>query len=114
MIFHIADPALWLAANETYKPAPFDREGFIHCSTAAQLDGTLRKHFSGMDEVLLLAIDTEAEKDYIRFEDLYGSGQEFPHVYRPLPVASVLDTFLLSRGESGDYKVPHDWLNKNE
>lgn len=114
MIFHIADPALWHCSKETYKPAAFDKEGFIHCSTAAQIDGTLRKHFAGIDQVLLLAIDTNAERDYIRFEDLYGSGQEFPHLYRPLPVTSVLDTFLLRRSVNGDFDVLHDWLNKNE
>jgi len=117
MIFHIADNEEYNAARESgtqaYKPKPFDREGFIHCSTAAQIRGTLDKHFRSHDRVLILAIDAEREKGHIKYEDLYNSGQDFPHLYRPLPLSSVRGTFLLDRNkETGVFDVPDEWLEQ--
>ncbi|MCW3125095.1 MAG: hypothetical protein JWO03_753 [Bacteroidetes bacterium] len=112
MIFHIADPDQWAAASQTqpYKPEHFDREGFIHCSDATQVAGTLHKHYQMADRLLLLAIDSEAEKDHLKYEDFYRRGQQFPHIYRPLPVSSVRGTHLMERNNRGQFEIPHEWM----
>lgn len=111
MIFHIADPTLYQAAEDSgsYKPVSFDTEGFIHCSDADQVASTLHRHFGSADRLLLLAIDSELEKEYLRYEDLYKRGQEFPHLYRPLPLSSVLGTHVLER-TGGMFRIPFEWM----
>ncbi len=36
------------------------RDGFIHFSTAAQLEGTAVKHFAGLSDLMLVAVDGDA------------------------------------------------------
>ena len=69
--------------------APVDvQDGYIHLSTAAQLAGTLSKHFAGEDGLTLLAIDTAALGD-LRWEPSRG-GALFPHLYRNLTAQDIL------------------------
>lgn len=64
--------------------APVDRaDGYIHFSTAEQLDETLRKHFTGIDGLVIAACDADALKDALRWEPSRG-GALFPHLYRRL------------------------------
>lgn len=113
MIFHIADPKEYSAAADSgggeYKPASFEKEGFIHCSDAHQVASVLHRHFGGVDRLLLLAIDSVAEQEHLRYEDLYKRGQEFPHLYRPLPLSSVLGTYVLER-KGGMFSIPFEWM----
>ena len=70
--------------------APVDRaDGFVHFSTAAQLPGTLAKHFAGETGLLLLAVETDAAGRALRWEPSRG-GALFPHLYRPLTLADVV------------------------
>ena len=61
-------------------------DGFIHMSTAAQLDETLRKHFAGMEDLQIAAIDLAALGGLVRWEPSRG-GALFPHLYGELPLA---------------------------
>lgn len=113
MILHIADPHTYDAAvasgSGIYKPTSFDTEGFIHCSDMSQLASTLHRHFGAADRLLLLAIDSSAEQEHLRYEDLYKRGQEYPHLYRPLPLSSVLGTYVLER-KGGMFSIPFEWM----
>lgn len=74
------------AAGET-RGAPVDvADGFVHFSTAAQLPGTLGKHFAGETGLMLVAVDADAG---FVWEPSRG-GALFPHLYRPLRRADVL------------------------
>ena len=56
-------PGEWatLMRDGRFAGAPVDlADGFIHMSTAAQLDETLRKHFAGMEDLQIAAIDLTA------------------------------------------------------
>ncbi len=46
--------------------------------------------FSGRDDLTLLTIDTSRIKGILVYEDLYDAGEDFPHVYGPLPTATVV------------------------
>lgn len=70
--------------------APVDlADGYIHFSTAEQLDVTLRKHFGEEDGLMLLACDASALSPELRWEQSRG-GALFPHLYRPLRMEEVL------------------------
>jgi uncharacterized protein (DUF952 family) len=61
------------------------RDGFIHLSTATQLAETLRRHFSGQSDLVLVEVDPGDLGDALRWEPSRG-GDLFPHLYGPLAV----------------------------
>lgn len=104
MIYHCASPQDWAARSEThYEPAAYAEEGFVHLSSAEQMVGTLNKHYPGRTDLLVLTIDPTRLTTEAVWEDLYGSGKEFPHVYAPLDVAAVVAVTPASCGEDGSW-----------
>lgn len=64
------------------------RDGFIHLSTAEQLQGTLDKHFAG-ESGLVVAELSLGDDEHLKWEESRG-GQKFPHLYRALRLADVV------------------------
>ena len=91
-VFHIAEPADWPPSGDEYTAPSLATEGFIHCSTAEQLDGVAEAFYAGRTDVTVLTIDERAVADTLVYEDLYDHGDEFPHVYGPIPVSAVLES----------------------
>lgn len=89
-VFHIATVADWAARSlDWYVPAGYATEGFVHCSGADQVVGTANRLFAERHDLVLLAIDEGALSSPLVWEDSYGSGTEFPHVYGPIDLAAV-------------------------
>jgi uncharacterized protein (DUF952 family) len=80
-------------------------DGFIHMSTAAQLDETLRKHFAGMEDLQIAAIDLTVLGGLVRWEPSRG-GALFPHLYGELPLAVVVAHGPLVWREDGTARLP--------
>jgi uncharacterized protein (DUF952 family) len=91
MIYKLCPRALWREAERAghFDGAPVDREdGFIHFSTAAQLQETADRHFRGEPDLLVVAVDAASLGADLRWEASRG-GALFPHLYAPLPLAAV-------------------------
>src|SRR5689334_24674148 len=73
----------------SYIPQAFEREGFIHCSYAHQVDGVLKRRFQGRSDLVLLEIDCSLLTCKIVDENLEGGTELFPHIYGRLPMAAV-------------------------
>lgn len=89
--YKIIDAAEWreAVAEGAYGGSSVDRaDGYIHLSTAAQLDETARKHYAGRENLMLLTVDLTALEDTIVWEASRG-GALFPHIYGDLPVKAV-------------------------
>ena len=89
LIYKICSAGEWREAEAagTYRGSAVDvQDGFIHLSTAAQLDETLRRHFAGQRDLVLVAVDPADLGDALRWEPSRG-GDLFPHLYRALPVS---------------------------
>lgn len=72
--------------------APVDlADGYIHLSTATQLEETLAKHFAGQTNLTIAEIDLTALGDTVRWEVSRGN-QLFPHIYGVLPISAVRGT----------------------
>ena len=70
--------------------APIDlTDGYVHLSTAAQVEDTAARHFAGEHGLVLLAVDDAIMAPDIRWEPSRG-GQLFPHLYRDLRMEDVL------------------------
>lgn len=81
------------------------RDGFIHLSTEAQLEGTLAKHFAGRDDLQIAAVDLGSFGDGLKWEAA-RDGQDFPHLYGPLLLETVIAYGPLTRGSDGAVKLP--------
>lgn len=74
----------------TFAGAPVDlADGFIHLSTAEQVDETLAKHFDGQENLHIATVDLAALGETVVWEPSRG-GQVFPHIYGALPLSAVL------------------------
>ena len=89
-ILHITTPDAWAAAQQAgvVRPPSLDTEGFVHCSTPAQLDTTLDRHFRGAGPLLVLVLDPDAIAPDLRWEES-PPGEVFPHVYAPIALRAV-------------------------
>jgi uncharacterized protein (DUF952 family) len=105
-IFKIVPTTLWaeaqLAGRFTGSPAD-QQDGFIHLSTATQVRDTAAKHFAGVPDLQLVAVDKEALP--IRWEPSRG-GRLFPHLYEDLPLTAVKWTAPLPIGANGLHQFP--------
>ncbi len=105
LIYKIAPAALWRRAQDRgrFEGAPLDLEdGFIHFSTAGQVQETAAKHFSGRDDLVLIAVNVKRLGEGLRFEPS-RSGALFPHLYAPLPLDAVVSVKLLPLGPGGSH-----------
>jgi uncharacterized protein (DUF952 family) len=91
-IYKICDRGLWneaQAAGQFVGSAVDRHDGFIHFSTAAQLPGTAAKHFAGLKDLILVAVDAGALHADLKWEPSRG-GELFPHLHAALPLSAVL------------------------
>jgi uncharacterized protein (DUF952 family) len=106
-IYKICERTLWLAAeaDQLFVGSPVDqRDGFIHFSTAAQLAGTAAKHFAGLRDLVLVAVDADALPQ-LKWETSRG-GELFPHLYAALPLAAVRWAQPLADEAEGGRSLP--------
>jgi uncharacterized protein (DUF952 family) len=80
-------------------------DGYIHLSCRSQVAATLDKHFSGIDGLMLAAVDLSGLGDTVRWEASRG-GQLFPHIYGLLPVGAVVSVTMLERTPDGAVRFP--------
>lgn len=92
--FKILTADQWAAfvADGVFHGAPIDLEdGYIHMSTADQLQATFDKYFAGQAGIVIAEIDLAPLQPSLRWEPSRG-GALFPHLYGPLPLSAVLNS----------------------
>jgi uncharacterized protein (DUF952 family) len=90
----------------SFAGAPVDlQDGYVHLSSADQLQGTLDRHFAGRADLWIAAVDLEALGDAVKWEESRG-GALFPHLYAPLPLSAVIAYSPLEREHDGSVKLP--------
>ena len=95
-----------LERDGRFEGAPVDlADGYIHLSTAAQLTGTVDKHFAGQDDLHVAAVDLGAFGESLKWEESRG-GQLFPHLYGPLLLETVVAYSPLERDGDGRVRLP--------
>jgi uncharacterized protein (DUF952 family) len=89
-----------------FRGSPADiADGFIHLSCGRQLGATLDKHYSGVDGLVLAAVDLSRLGDTVRWEPSRG-GELFPHIYGALPMEAVVSSATLERAADGTVRLP--------
>jgi uncharacterized protein (DUF952 family) len=97
LIYHLTTVEEWEDAQDkgSYEPPSFQREGFIHCCTEEQLQNVLEKHFKGQENLVKLVIDPKSLTEKLQYDRNEESQQEFPHIYGPLNIQSVVQIMFL-------------------
>jgi uncharacterized protein (DUF952 family) len=107
-IYKICDAALWRDAEAagTFRGAGIDmRDGYIHFSTAGQVKETAARHFAGVPDLVLIAIDSGCLGAALRWEP-GREGALFPHLHGDLPLACVLWVKPLPLSADGRHVFP--------
>ncbi len=105
MIYHITSKSLWeYALNyHFYKHPSLKTEGFIHCSTLIQLPTTLKRHFSGTKEVIVLEIIEKKVSEILKWEAA-TDGELFPHIYGKISVGVIQNQFIWAENAEGEWE----------
>lgn len=110
MVLHITARAAWQTAvfTPTYRTDSLDTDGFIHCSTPEQVLLPANAMFQGQQGLVLLCIDAHKLEHRLVYEDCYGSGINFPHIYGPLNVDAVFDVIDFPPNSDGTFSLPKE------
>ena len=110
LILHITTAPEWLAAQAAgeYRAPSLDTEGFIHCSTPAQVTHVGDWFYRDVPDLVLLCIEPSLLTSELRWEpssDAFAG--EFPHVYGPIALDAVRAVVPWARGEDG-FEIPDE------
>ncbi|HEY1320744.1 MAG TPA: DUF952 domain-containing protein [Streptosporangiaceae bacterium] len=98
VIYHIAEAADWERARRdgqytmSTRGRTLAEEGFIHASTAEQVPLVAGAYYRGVPDLVLLVIDTERVRPELRYEQVPGQPDPYPHIYGPLNLDAVIET----------------------
>lgn len=112
-IYHIASRKAWIDAtrNGSYTTPSLEIEGFIHCSTAAQVLPVARRFYVGQTGLVLLVIDTRRLMAEVRWErsvppEGITEGATFPHVYGEIELDAVMRCIDFEPNGDGEFELP--------
>lgn len=92
-----------LQTEGEFTGSPVDlKDGFIHMSTASQVQGTLDKHYTKGVDLILAQIEASLVSAEIKYEVSRG-GAEFPHIYGKLSLGAVSQHWPLTPDNNGRY-----------
>jgi len=105
-VYKICSAAQWREAQRdgVFRGSEVDaRDGFIHLSSAVQVEETAAKHFAGISDLVLLYVDTDHLGDRLKWEPSRG-GALFPHLYGELALSAVDRVEPLPLGSDGKHR----------
>ena len=84
----------------------FPVEGFVHCSRLDQVVKVADIRFRGQKGLVLLCIDTDKVTAEIRYENLEGGRELFPHIYGEINTDAVVQVAEFEPGVNGHFTLP--------
>lgn len=105
-IYKICPQTIWQEASSRgiFEGAGIDQtDGFIHFSTAGQVEETARLHFKGVAGLVLVKVRTDGLD--LAWEASRG-GELFPHLYSGLEMRFVVEVAHLPLGADGLHIFP--------
>jgi uncharacterized protein (DUF952 family) len=111
-ILHITLADRWTTAKNlgSYRSDTLATEGFIHCSTLAQVVGSANRFFKGLQDLVILVIDRDRVTAEIRDEGT-DPHNLFPHIYGELNIDAVVRVVDLETDADGLFIMPKELEN---
>ncbi|WP_220457972.1 MULTISPECIES: DUF952 domain-containing protein [unclassified Actinotalea] len=111
-VLHLAERTYWDAARErgvyerSTRGASFEQVGYVHAATPAQLPavGAAVHGDDAAADLVLLVVDLDRLARHgveVRWENLEGGEERYPHLYAPLPVEAVVRTLAVPEADGG-------------
>ena len=106
LILHITSRSHWQQAQQdsVYGAESLGTEGFIHCSTPAQVVATANSFFPGQTGLVLLCVESDRVHSEVRYEDAHG--ELFPHIYGLLNLDVVTQAIDFEPNADGNFTLP--------
>ena len=82
------------------------QDGYIHFSGQEQVASTLKKYYSGIDNLILLKVET-LKLDHLVWEQA-SDGNFFPHLYSSLHLSNVVNEYEIGLDKEGNHELPKD------
>ncbi|MGK7956733.1 MAG: DUF952 domain-containing protein [Crocosphaera sp.] len=113
MIFHITTTENWEKAklNNEYKCDSLNQEGFIHCSTQAQIVTIANTFYSNYEQLIVLEINPNKLLSELKLESpihpnpnvehTIDNSEKFPHVYGVINLDAVEKVIDLCKNNQG-------------
>lgn len=111
-IVHVLPRADWETFQDRgeYRPQSLDEQGFVHCSKLGQVVVVADYNHAEDDELVLALLNEDRLDAPVRYETDGETGESaFPHVYGPLTLDAVVETFPFERDETG-FRLPEQLL----
>lgn len=114
-IYHITSRAEWGSAQAKgeYVAPSLKSEGFIHCSTAAQVVHVANAFYRGRSGLVLLVLDETGLSSELRWEPPDGppaagisASDLFPHIYGAINLQAVVRILDLEPDSAGTFYLP--------
>jgi uncharacterized protein (DUF952 family) len=105
VIFHITTRDDWRHAQAAgyYGGDSLVSEGFIHCSQPHQVVDVANRLFRLRQDLVVLHIDTARLEGELRYENLEGGGELFPHIYDRLSLGAIVGVSEITPSPSGTF-----------
>jgi len=106
IILHITKRSEWEKAKNSgiYHSATLNSEGFIHCSTPAQVVKTANSFFANQTGLVLLCIDSDKVQPEIKYEAV--GEEKFPHIYGTLNIDAITQVINFEPDAKGYFQLP--------
>lgn len=106
LLLHITTAAAWASAKAAgaYAADSLATEGYIHCSERQQVVWVANTRFRGRRDLVLLHIDPSQLDAVVRYENLEGGGELFPHVYGAIPIGAVVSVTPFEPSPDGSFQ----------
>ncbi len=108
LIYKILNANQWQDAVEqgAFAGSQVDlQDGFIHFSSADQVQETADKHFAGQSDLVLVAVDPDSlPADQLKWETSRG-GALFPHLYGTLLVTHAVSVAAIETDANGKHRI---------
>ncbi len=118
-ILHITSREAWKAAQEQgqYTAPSLAGEGFIHCSTRAQVLPVAEKFYKGQAGLVILVIDSARLSSGLKWELPFDgapppgvpASDAFPHIYGLINLDAVVQVLDFEPASDGTFVLP-SWI----
>jgi uncharacterized protein (DUF952 family) len=108
LITHITSRSMWQDAQQrgAYEAPSLHTEGFIHCSTPAQVAATANRFYRAQRGLLVLYIDPTLLTAPLKYEPGTDVADLFPHIYGPLNLMAIVRVADFEPDAAGDFHPP--------
>ena len=102
-LYHLIAEEQWVKEDREsdFVPATFEKDGFIHTSTFAQLKESYLGHFKNEKNILVLVIDPVLIKSEIKYEYVKMREDLLPHIFGSIPQDAITEVRKFSLDQNG-------------